>query len=110
VEKMFSQISHSVYSLLPTVVSLSFLCYGIFIRTAAHGKRNQLVIHDTGPGIPTHVLPYIFDSFFTTKKNSGAGIGLSFCRKVMSAFGGHIQCESVIGQYTQFVLEFPQAG
>ncbi|HEX5338636.1 MAG TPA: ATP-binding protein [Gallionella sp.] len=86
----------------------------------AHGKgeiqvaakisqgRNIVSVTDTGPGIPKEILPHIFDSFYSTKrKGGGAGIGLSFCKKVMTAFKGSIKCESSEGEYTSFILEFP---
>lgn len=70
--------------------------------------RNILCVTDTGSGIPKNVLPYIFDSFYSTKrKGGGAGIGLTFCKKVMSAFNGSIGCDSIEGEFTTFVLEFP---
>jgi signal transduction histidine kinase len=34
-------------------------------------------------------------------------MGLAFCRKVITAFGGNIQCESQAGKYTRFALSFP---
>lgn len=72
--------------------------------------HNLLLITDTGSGIPGHVLPRIFDPFFSTKSQSGGiGLGLHFCKKVMTAFKGSIECKSVEGAYTTFVLEFPAA-
>ncbi len=72
--------------------------------------RNQLVVTDTGPGIPGHVLPHVFDPFFSTRQaGAGTGMGLAFCRRVLTAFGGRIECESMEGLYTSFRLEFPPA-
>lgn len=80
----------------------------IQISTKKSQGLNTLSITDTGQGIPKKVLPFIFDSFYSTKhKGGGSGIGLSFCKKVMSAFKGSIKCESSEGEYTTFVLEFP---
>jgi len=70
-------------------------------------RRNELVFMDTGPGIPPGVLQRIFDPFYTTKKAQGAGIGLSFCRRVLQAFGGGITCASVIEEHTTFTLTLP---
>jgi two-component system CAI-1 autoinducer sensor kinase/phosphatase CqsS len=83
---------------------------GIKISAQPSGGRNILFVTDTGPGIPQNVLPHIFESFYSTKRNGGgAGIGLAFCKKVMEAFGGSIRCDSVEGEYTTFALEFPSA-
>jgi len=74
-------------------------------------KSNRLIFRDTGDGIPPESLPYIFMRFYTSNRDSdsvlGAGIGLAFCRDVMQAFGGAIECTSQYGEYSQFVLTFP---
>jgi len=73
--------------------------------------RNQVIVQDTGTGIPANVLPNIFDRFFsTTQAGQGAGIGLSFCKMVMESIGGQIECDSREGEYTTFILTFPAAG
>ncbi|QOT74871.1 sensor histidine kinase [Cupriavidus basilensis] len=65
---------------------------------------------DTGPGISPEILPRIFDPFFSTKAHgNGAGMGLAFCRRVVEAFDGRIQCESVRGVRTTFTLRLPDA-
>ncbi len=66
-----------------------------------------LTVLDTGSGIPADDLPRIFETFFTTKRSQGAGLGLSFCRRVIESFGGHMHCESVQGEYTAFHMRFP---
>lgn len=73
----------------------------------AQGREGAtLTFTDTGSGIPAAALPRIFDTFFTTKRNQGAGIGLAFCRRVVESFGGRMRCESEEGRFTTFTLEF----
>ncbi len=81
----------------------------IRIATARHPDHNSLSFTDTASGIDAEVLPYIFDDFYSTKhgRAGGAGIGLAFCSRVMASFGGRIRCESVVGEYTTFTLDFP---
>ncbi|KAA6129794.1 sensor histidine kinase [Cupriavidus cauae] len=82
----------------------------IEISARESGGFYQLRVRDTGPGIPPDVLPRIFDPFFSTKPHgSGAGMGLAFCRRVMEAFGGRIECESAPGRHTVFTLHLPVA-
>ena len=72
------------------------------------GERyNYLLFRDSGPGISSETLPHIFDSYFTKGKTSGTGLGLAYCKRVMTAFGGDISCKSVEGEYTEFKLSFP---
>ncbi|MES2322680.1 MAG: HAMP domain-containing sensor histidine kinase [Pseudomonadota bacterium] len=83
----------------------------------AHGKieiafyrdqgSNKLIISDTGHGIPEHVLPHVFDPFYTTKNTKGTGMGLAFCRRVITSFGGKIRCRSREGAFTMMAMEFP---
>lgn len=70
-------------------------------------QKNYLYFKDTGAGISRQILPRIFDIFFTTTPN-GSGIGLAFCRNVMSYMHGKITCNSIEGEYTEFVMTFPK--
>lgn len=81
----------------------------IEISARYDGDAYVLEVRDDAMGIPPKVLRRIFDPFFSTKHHGkGAGVGLTFCRRVMQAFGGRIQCESVVGEYTLFSMRFPQ--
>jgi PAS domain S-box-containing protein len=64
------------------------------IETELRNDHEVVVsVTDTGRGIPTDVLPRIFDSFFTTKKN-GMGMGLSIARSILEAHEGRIWAEN----------------
>lgn len=67
-------------------------------------------VRDNGPGIAADVLPTLFEPFRTVGKAGGTGLGLSYCRRVMRAFGGEIRCDSVQGEFTEFTMEFPPVG
>jgi hypothetical protein len=81
----------------------------IAILVAAGPDRNLVTFTDTGSGIPAATVPRIFDTFFTTKKSAGAGIGLAFCRRAIQSFGGQMRCDSKEGEWTRFAMEFPAA-
>jgi signal transduction histidine kinase len=68
---------------------------------------NYLYFKDTGPGIPEENLQHLFKAFFSRSQN-GTGVGLSLCKSIMNEFGGNISCESVEGEFTKFVMEFPK--
>jgi len=81
----------------------------IDISTHLSGGEGCIVVHDTGAGVPAAVRPRMFERFYTTTHSGqSAGIGLSFCKLVMDSIGGKISCDSQEGQYTTFVLSFPE--
>jgi len=52
-----------------------------------------LEIHDSGPGIREQDIAKLFTAFFTTKEE-GLGMGLSICRSIVEAHGGHIDAHN----------------
>jgi PAS domain S-box-containing protein len=66
----------------------------------------RLIVRDTGDGIPSDVLPRIFDPFYTTK-SEGSGLGLSISYGIVRDHQGTIDVQSTPGQGTTFVLTFP---
>ena len=69
-------------------------------------RGNTVRFKDTGKGIKPADLPYIFNRFHTGSRD-GTGIGLAFCEHVMQDLGGYIDCKSVEGEGTEFILNFP---
>jgi PAS domain S-box-containing protein len=54
----------------------------------------QILLADTGPGIPGHCRPHVFDAFFTTKGERGTGLGLWVSRGIIEKLGGAIRMRS----------------
>ena len=82
----------------------------IRIVTRFSGDLVQLVVEDSGPGVPPHLVDKIFEPFFTTKDvGTGTGLGLSLAHSIMTEHKGRIfhQPSSLGG--AGFVLEFPAA-
>jgi|GEM_PF-1725714 len=73
------------------------------------GRRVQLTVRDSGPGIPPDRLEAIFDPFYSTKKH-GMGLGLAICRSITGMYGGTLVAENVPGGGAQFVLLLPAIG
>lgn len=79
----------------------------IKLTTISEEKNKQIIIEDTGCGIPEQNLKRLGDLFFTTKEpGKGTGFGLSLCYKVIREMGGEIKVESVVGKGTTFILSF----
>jgi len=67
-------------------------------------------VSDTGTGIPTSLLPRIFDPWVTTKAaGHGTGLGLSITRDVVTAHGGTIAAGNAEGAGAAFTIDLPAA-
>jgi signal transduction histidine kinase len=79
------------------------------MRLEAHAEEAEVLIGDSGPGIPEEVRSRIFDAHFTTK-TTGTGIGLYLARSIVEAHGGEITVETAPGQGSTFRLRLPTLG
>jgi len=62
------------------------------ISTMDHNDRVELVVEDSGPGVPEDLREHIFVPYFTTRPN-GTGLGLAIARQVAASHGGTLHCE-----------------
>ena len=69
----------------------------------------QIIVSDDGRGIPFENIGKIFDPFFTTRGGQGGtGLGLHIVHNIVtSRLGGTIECQSEVGQGTDFVISLP---
>ncbi|MGV3572383.1 MAG: hybrid sensor histidine kinase/response regulator [Ramlibacter sp.] len=70
-------------------------------------ERQWITFEDTGPGMTPQVRARVFEAFHTAGKEGGTGLGLSFCKRAMAAFGGEITCDSEPNRFTRFFLRLP---
>jgi signal transduction histidine kinase len=71
-------------------------------------KTAKVTITDNGGGIPENQIDYIFEPFFSTKKNA-IGLGLVYAKQVIDAHRGKIKVESKEGVGTTVTIEIPRA-
>ncbi|OQY34732.1 MAG: hypothetical protein B6I38_02200 [Anaerolineaceae bacterium 4572_5.1] len=70
----------------------------------------EVVFADTGPGVPTKHLPYIFDRFYRVPGHTGrtgTGLGLFICKRIIQAHHGKIWAESRPQEGTTFFIHLP---
>jgi len=77
-------------------------------RVENTGKYLQMIVKDSGCGIPKEIIDRIFDPFFTTKKpGEGSGMGLATVYGILRNHGGFIKVTSEPDQGTSFKAYLP---
>jgi len=76
------------------------------------GDHVEIIVQDTGVGIPPEELPKIFDKFYRvkhpkTREVRGSGLGLSIVKGIVEAHKGSIEVESSVGKGTTFRIILP---
>ncbi|MDP3039705.1 MAG: ATP-binding protein, partial [Deltaproteobacteria bacterium] len=69
----------------------------------------NVVIADTGRGIPSEDLGKVFEPFFSTKRK-GTGLGLAIVHQIVEGHGGNIAVDSQEGMGTTFRITLPVSG
>lgn len=92
--------------------ALKFTPDGGFVKLRCwpHEQDIRIEVRDSGVGISSDQLPYIFDKYFQIgqqARSKGAGLGLAIAREIVEAHGGTIVVESDIGQGTTFIISLP---
>ncbi len=68
----------------------------------------ELSVRDNGEGIPEEYLTRIFDPFYTSNHETGTGLGLSLCQKIMKNHCGSMTVSSKANEGTEVKLSFPR--
>ena len=87
----------------------------VTVRSVCHARRVQVDVVDTGVGIPSEALPFIFDKYYRahSQANSsvqGTGLGLALVKRIVERHGGDVRVQSQVGQGSTFSIYLPLAG
>jgi len=111
------QLERLVSNLLSNAVKYTPAGGSVAVEYYPNGSDAVLIVSDTGVGISTDHLPYIFDRFYRVPSHGrqrtdsaperGLGLGLSFVAWIVRAHGGTIDVSSRPGRGTTFAVRLP---
>ncbi len=118
IEENLPKISVDIYRIEQLFINLidnaiKYTDYGtIFVDISATDGMMQIIVEDTGIGIPKDKLERIFERFFTVDKSrsrkvGGTGLGLSIVKHIVLQHSGEIKLESELGSGTKFIVLLP---
>ncbi|HEY9603742.1 MAG TPA: sensor histidine kinase, partial [Allocoleopsis sp.] len=108
-----ARLQQIVWNLLSNAVKFTPEGGQVDIRVAHSDSQAQIIVSDTGIGIPPEFLPYVFEYFrqadsTTTRKFGGLGLGLAIVRHLVELHGGSVQADSPgEGQGAIFTVRLP---
>jgi len=73
------------------------------------GQGIEIVVADTGPGLPESVTARLYSPFVTTKSTGHSGLGLSIVHKTVEDLGGTLSCTSNATNGTRFSIILPSS-
>lgn len=83
----------------------------VTVEAKQRGNKILVQVKDRGMGIAKKDLPKLFTKFFQVNHTkSGAGLGLSICKRLVEAHGGKIWCKSKLGKGSTFSFTLPVKG
>ena len=79
------------------------------ICAEATARARRFVVKDSGPGIPSENLAFVFDRFWQARQSQrlGTGLGLTIAKGIVEAHGGRIWAESQVGHGSTFIFVLP---
>lgn len=100
-----------LYKLIKNIIDNAIVYNNEYGKVTIELKGNHLTISDTGIGISSENLEYIFDRFYRvdkarSKESSGTGLGLSIVKHICLLYGYKVSVLSKVGKGTTFIIAF----
>ncbi len=85
---------------------------GVIVRVTPSDLGVRFSVTDTGIGVPSDVMPHVYDAFHqgdgsSTRRFGGTGLGLSIARQLCAGMGGRIDASSRPGKGSTFWFDLP---
>ncbi|HEY7648797.1 MAG TPA: ATP-binding protein, partial [Methylomirabilota bacterium] len=107
------RLQQVVWNLLMNAVKFTPKGGRVQVHLQRVNSHVEIVVSDTGEGIPTAVLPFVFDRFrqgdsSSTRAHSGLGLGLALVKHLVELHGGSVVAQSPgPGQGATFIVKLP---
>jgi PAS domain S-box-containing protein len=107
------RLQQVVWNLMSNAVKFTPRRGRVQVRLEAVNSHVEIVVSDTGEGIPPEFLPHVFERFRqaeggTTRRTGGLGLGLAIVRHIVEMHGGTVQASSGgAGQGATFRVQLP---
>ncbi len=103
------KLERILYNLLENAVRHSPVGSKVTIRLTDEGSTVCVAIDDQGPGLDPALAKTLFERFVQGKTGGGrAGLGLYFCRMMITHWGGQIGCHSLPAVGSRFWFRLPK--
>jgi two-component system, OmpR family, phosphate regulon sensor histidine kinase PhoR len=106
-------LEHVLSNLVDNAVKYCPAGSRVVVSASLEGDRVNLVVSDTGPGIPAEHLPRVFERFYRvdagrSRELGGTGLGLSIVKHMVEAMRGKVWVESELGRGATFIVSLPR--
>jgi len=106
------RLEQVVTNLLSNAVRYADAGSGVDVSVWRSSTEAGVTVRDHGPGVPTEILPKIFDRFVKadaprSDTGGGSGLGLAICREIVEAHGGRMWVDSTLGSGSEFSFAIP---
>jgi PAS domain S-box-containing protein len=108
-----SRLQQVAWNLLANAVKFTSRGGHVEVRMRRVDSQVELIVSDTGQGISSEFLPYVFDRFrqadgSSTRLHGGLGLGLAIVRHLVELHGGTVSADSAgVGQGATFHVQLP---
>jgi signal transduction histidine kinase len=106
--QVFTNLSLNAMDAMKPGGTLRFAISHHLEESARQQPYVEILVEDTGRGMPPEIMDHVFEPFYTTKeKGLGTGLGLFICYGIIEKHGGTMDVDSVPDEGTQFKICLP---
>jgi PAS domain S-box-containing protein len=115
IQQIILNLAINAKDAMPEGGSLKFTTTNVYLdkefcrtkTTLTPGHYVEIIVEDSGIGIPPAMISQIFEPFVTTKAKHGTGLGLSVVYGIISSHNAYIEIDTQVKKGTKFQLYFP---